>query len=123
MVGVQFNESDHYQPLPKQIEIAKKLIDLGADMVYGSQAHVIQHVEFYKNKIIYYGLGNFLFDQIHSRGVRQAMFMDHYFYKGRIVGTKHWYTFMQENRIPSLAPYLEKKHIKSQIWLPNLLCK
>ena len=50
-------------------------------------------------------------------------FMDHYFYKGRIVGTKHWYTFMQENRIPSLAPYLEKKHIQSQIWLPNLLCK
>lgn len=121
VVGVQFNESDHYAPLPKQIQIAKKLIDFGADMVYGSQAHVIQHVEFYKGKIIYYGLGNFLFDQIHSRGVRQAMFMDHYFYKGQLIATRHWYTYMQQDRIPNLAPYTEKRHIQSQIWLPNLL--
>lgn len=123
IVGVQFNESDHYEPLPKQIQIAKNLIDFGADMVYGSQAHVIQHVEFYKGKIIYYGLGNFLFDQIHSRGVRQAMFMDHYFYKGRIIATKHWYTYMQQNRVPNIAPFIEKRHIQSQIWLPKLLLK
>ena len=120
VAGVQFGETDGYKPTASQEKIAKRLVELGADMVYGSQAHVIQRVEIYNNKIIYYGLGNFLFDQIHRRGVREAMFMDHYFYKGRLAGTRHWYTFMQSDRTPALADYSEKRFIQSQIW-PGIL--
>lgn len=46
-----------------QKKIYRKMIDNGADVVYGSHPHVIQEVEDYKNKKIFYSLGNFIFDQ------------------------------------------------------------
>jgi len=47
-----------------QTEIAHKLVDSGADIIIGHHPHVIQPMEIYKNKAIFYSLGNFVFDQI-----------------------------------------------------------
>ncbi|MGO1759932.1 MAG: CapA family protein [Mammaliicoccus vitulinus] len=44
---------------PKQIRIAHKLVDSGADIILGHHPHVIQEVERYKNAVIAYSLGNF----------------------------------------------------------------
>lgn len=49
-------------PSPLQIEIAHKLIDLGVDVIIGNHPHVIQPVEFYRDGVIAYSLGNFIFD-------------------------------------------------------------
>lgn len=46
-----------------QKKIYRKMIDLGADAVIGAHPHVIQEVETYKDKLIFYSLGNFIFDQ------------------------------------------------------------
>lgn len=46
-----------------QRQSARELIDAGADVVIGSHPHVVQDVEEYKGKKIYYSLGNFIFDQ------------------------------------------------------------
>jgi poly-gamma-glutamate synthesis protein (capsule biosynthesis protein) len=51
----------------------REFIDAGADAVLGSHPHVIQPVEIYKNKAIFYSLGNFLFDQIFSFEVRHGL--------------------------------------------------
>ncbi|MFZ3100573.1 MAG: CapA family protein [Minisyncoccales bacterium] len=51
----------------------REFIDVGADAVLGSHPHVIQPVEIYKNKAIFYSLGNFLFDQIFSFEVRHGL--------------------------------------------------
>jgi poly-gamma-glutamate synthesis protein (capsule biosynthesis protein) len=56
-----------------QQEAGKKFIDAGADAVLGSHPHVIQPIEIYKNKPIFYSLGNFLFDQIFSNEVRHGL--------------------------------------------------
>ena len=50
-----------------QQKMAHELIDAGADLVLGSHPHVVQPIEVYKNKVIFYSLGNFLFDQTFSR--------------------------------------------------------
>ena len=47
--------------LQMQEIMAKKFIDLGADMIYGHHPHAIQRIDTYKGKKIYYSLGNFLF--------------------------------------------------------------
>ena len=47
----------------RQTEIAHKLIDSGADVIIGHHPHIIQPMEVYKNKAIFYSLGNFVFDQ------------------------------------------------------------
>ncbi|MCA9380704.1 CapA family protein [Candidatus Dojkabacteria bacterium] len=46
---------------PYQVEWAHFLIDSGADMVIGAHPHVRQEHELYKDKHIYYSLGNFIF--------------------------------------------------------------
>ena len=46
-----------------QTEVARKMIDLGADMVVGNGTHWVQNTEVYKGKLIEYSMGNFIFDQ------------------------------------------------------------
>jgi hypothetical protein len=46
-------------PTPAQQAFGRGLIDLGADMVVGHHPHIIQGVENYKGKFIFYSLGNF----------------------------------------------------------------
>ena len=48
-------------PDSTQIELAHTAIDLGADLVCGHHAHVIQGIEIYKDCPIVYGLANFCF--------------------------------------------------------------
>ncbi len=50
----------------KQKEQAHQFIDAGADLIIGSHPHVVEPVEIYKNKAIFYSLGNLVFDQYFS---------------------------------------------------------
>jgi len=53
-------EKEHY-PQKEQIYVAHKTIDYGADAIIGHHPHVLQGIEKYKNRIIAYSLGNFIF--------------------------------------------------------------
>lgn len=46
-----------------QVKIAHQFIDTGADLILGSHPHVIEPIEIYNGKAIFYSLGNFIFDQ------------------------------------------------------------
>ena len=112
---VQYGEVDSYSPTPNQKKICQKLIDFGADVIIGSQAHQAQEIALYKGKLIFYGLGNFMFDQIHRLGVRQAFFLECYFYKGKIIQFQPVYTFMNEERQPTPANNSEKLEIQKVV--------
>ena len=43
--------------------VGHALVDKGADLIIGHHPHVIQPLEIYNNKPIFYSLGNFIFDQ------------------------------------------------------------
>lgn len=45
-----------------QRNLAHKVIDAGADLILGHHPHVIQGMEIYKDKLIAYSLGDFVFD-------------------------------------------------------------
>lgn len=45
-------------PSPRQIQFARRLIDLGTSLVVGHHAHVIQGVEWYESGAIAFNLGN-----------------------------------------------------------------
>ena len=51
-------------PLPEWRDRYRELIDIGADGVIASHPHVPQGTEVYKNKPIFYSLGNFYFDML-----------------------------------------------------------
>jgi poly-gamma-glutamate synthesis protein (capsule biosynthesis protein) len=50
-----------------RVKLAHQLIDRGVDMVVGHHPHVLQKTEVYKDKYIFYSLGNFVFDQNWSK--------------------------------------------------------
>ncbi len=49
------------QPAPEQIAAAYAAIDAGADVVIGHHSHILQGIEYYKDGVIVYSLGNFAF--------------------------------------------------------------
>ncbi|KGP70777.1 CapA family protein [Pontibacillus yanchengensis] len=61
IVYYHWGDEKHNQPNQVQKQIARTLIDHGADAIVGSHPHVLQGFETYKNKPIAYSLGNFLF--------------------------------------------------------------
>jgi poly-gamma-glutamate synthesis protein (capsule biosynthesis protein) len=63
-VAVYTHWGDEYLPATEyEKALAHSFIDAGSDIVIGSHPHIIQAVENYKGKNIYYSLGNFIFDQ------------------------------------------------------------
>jgi poly-gamma-glutamate capsule biosynthesis protein CapA/YwtB (metallophosphatase superfamily) len=64
-VIVSMHSGHEYTIVPNisQTEFAKAAIDAGAEVVIGHHPHVVQPVEQYKGKYIFYSLGNFIFDQ------------------------------------------------------------
>jgi poly-gamma-glutamate synthesis protein (capsule biosynthesis protein) len=56
-----------------QQDFYRKLIDAGADAVIGSHPHVVQEIEEYNGKPIFYSLGNFIFDQYFSKDVQEEL--------------------------------------------------
>jgi hypothetical protein len=59
-------EGSNY-PNVDQISLAQRLIDVGADIIWGHHAHVIQPIVKYKSGIICFGLGNFAFRDVRYR--------------------------------------------------------
>lgn len=50
-----------------QIELGRKAIDWGADLVLGHHPHVLQELEVYHDRLIAYSLGNFVFGSESNR--------------------------------------------------------
>lgn len=64
IVNIHWGYEYHDNPSQEQKDIAHLLIDNGADLIIGHHPHVIQPMEIYENKVIFYSLGNFIFDQV-----------------------------------------------------------
>ena len=75
LVYLHFGNEYSHAPNDRQKEVSKKFIDYGADIVVGSHTHVTQGVEIYKDKAIFYNLGNFIFDQSNV-DTHLAMFLE-----------------------------------------------
>ena len=66
---------EEYTPFPTKFQenTGHKFIDKGVDAVIGHHPHVVQLVEEYKEKPIFYSLGNFVFDMYFSKEVQQEL--------------------------------------------------
>ncbi len=65
IIFVSLHWGIEYNPLPIswQKEAAHKIIDSGADAIIGHHPHIIQQIEMYKGKPVFYSLGNLIFDK------------------------------------------------------------
>jgi len=78
-----------YFAQPDQQEDFRQMVQAGADIVSGSQAHQPQGMEFLSDSFIHYGLGNLFFDQYGlCEACRQGLIDQHVFYDGRYISTE-----------------------------------
>ena len=68
--GTEFKIGDPGQKIRAE---AYQFIDAGADAIIGTHPHVVQSSEDYKNKKIYYSLGNFIFDQYFQKETMEGL--------------------------------------------------
>jgi poly-gamma-glutamate capsule biosynthesis protein CapA/YwtB (metallophosphatase superfamily) len=55
----------HRLLVPYQVDLGHLALDVGADLVIGHHPHMLQGVEIYQGKPLFYSLGNFAFDVKH----------------------------------------------------------
>ena len=63
-------------PFAAQQQLARDIIDAGADMIIGNHAHYAAAMEVYEGKPIWYALGNFVFDQTWSEPTMEGITLE-----------------------------------------------
>jgi poly-gamma-glutamate capsule biosynthesis protein CapA/YwtB (metallophosphatase superfamily) len=78
--GVELDKNANAQ----QKRIAHEIIDAGATVVWGHHPHVIQETEKYKNGVIFYSMGNFIFSHL-SPSITRGMIAGLHIKDGKII--------------------------------------
>jgi poly-gamma-glutamate capsule biosynthesis protein CapA/YwtB (metallophosphatase superfamily) len=61
------------RPRPYQIRQAHRMVDAGADVIFGAHPHVMQPLETYRGRPIFYSLGNFVWPRISEAASATAL--------------------------------------------------
>ena len=67
-MGLEYKETAS----PDIVSNAHQMIDAGSDVLFANNPHWVQNTEVYKDKLIVYSLGNFIFDQLDTETNRGA---------------------------------------------------
>ena len=60
-------------PRSYQVDEARRMIDAGADVIFGHHAHRLQPMDTYRGRPIFYGLGNFVWPDLSVEGSTTAV--------------------------------------------------
>ncbi len=74
IVSFHWGEEYEHYPTKRQKKLGRAAIDAGAGLVLGHHPHVLQGIEKYKGKYIFYSLGNFVFDQYREKQTQSMVF-------------------------------------------------
>jgi hypothetical protein len=99
---LQFQETNaqgdyQVEPLPGQREAFRALLDSGADVVTGIQAHAPQSLELRGRGLILYGLGNLFFDQTWSWPTRTGLVPRYTIYDHRLINVELLVTVINDD--------------------------
>lgn len=103
IVIIQIHWGAEYLTRPQQWKqaLGRELIDWGADVVIGGHPHVMQGMEVYKGRPIFWSLGNFIFDQYWSEETQRALAVGFIFRDAGV--TAYLYPIVSEASQPRLA--------------------
>jgi len=116
---VVFHWGEEYQENPNQRQTyyAHKAIDLGADLVIGHHPHVVQKIEIYKNKYIFYSLGNFIFDQNFSQETMKGGLVEVVIEDKKIKELNFRYSYLNNNfQIEKISPPMKIYELENKVY-------
>lgn len=91
-----------------QQHAAHEFVDAGADLVIGAHPHVVQEVEVYQGRAIFYSLGNFMFDQNFSWETTHGLAVRVDFYEHKTAFTLVPLTVAEQHSIPTAGQDRER---------------
>lgn len=92
------------EPGERQRQLARLMIDAGADAVVGGHPHVTQGAEHYQGKPIVYSLGNFIFDGFESPEARLGWVLHLRLEKSGVVAWETRAARIDADGVPHPAP-------------------
>ncbi|MDD5590260.1 MAG: CapA family protein [Candidatus Portnoybacteria bacterium] len=106
------------KPNESQISFARAAIDAGADLVIGHHPHVVQTMEKYRGKYIFYSLGNFVFDQSQSQETKEGLAIRVCFTKNGVSKIDLLPVVMANFAQPEVAGESDKEQILKRLDFP-----
>ncbi len=106
------------EPNESQVNFAHAAIDAGADLIIGHHPHVVQTMEKYRGKYIFYSLGNFVFDQPQSQETKEGLAIKVYFTKNGINKIGLLPVVMTNFAQPEVAGESDKEQILKRLDFP-----
>ena len=91
----------------RQRQLARRMIEAGADAVVGTHPHVVQDAEVYRGKPIVYSLGNFVFDGFDSLSHRTGWML---FFSVDRSGVRQWHVEPVRTDVEG-TPHLQGAHL------------
>lgn len=122
VIVVSFHWGDEYTAKPniRQKELAHLAIDSGADLIIGNHPHWIQPVEIYKDKLIVYAHGNFIFDQMWSEKTKEGVVGRYTFYGNKLIDAQLFPIYIQDFGQPYFLEGEEKERILREMGRESL---
>ena len=108
------------KPNDSQVNFAHTAIDAGANLVIGHHPHVVQTLEKYKGKYIFYSLGNFVFDQMWSQKTKEGLAIKVYFTKDGINKISFLPVVMENFAQPRMTNKSETEKILQRLNYPQI---
>lgn len=105
--GIEYEDVSH----ERQRYLAHTFIDAGVDAIIGHHPHWVQEMEIYKDRPIFYSLGNFIFDQYFSVNTQRGLGVGLVFHSDHISGYLFPLQSMQSQ--VSLMPYTTATSVTS----------
>lgn len=117
IVIVQFHWGTEYttQITKRQRELAHLAVDNGADLIIGNHPHWIQPIEVYKEKLITYSHGNFVFDQMWSQKTREGIIGKYTFFDKMLVAVEFLPVYIENYGQPDSIADPKKQQILNAI--------
>lgn len=109
--GTEYTE----QPGERQQMLAHMAIDNGADLILGNHPHWIEPAEIYKNKLIVYAHGNFIFDQMWSEKTKQGIIGRFTFYEDKLIDAEFLPIYIKDYGQPYFLDGDEKALILAEM--------
>jgi poly-gamma-glutamate capsule biosynthesis protein CapA/YwtB (metallophosphatase superfamily) len=100
-----------HTPNPSQLALAQVAVDAGADLVVGNHTHYIQAFGTVEGVPVFYGLGNFVFDQTQERERQQSLILRVYFQGTEYLGFEIFPTISDKDGTLHLADQEETAEI------------
>lgn len=76
VVSLHWGEEFIQRPSPDEINLARRLVDVGADLIIGHHPHVLRGIEHHGRGVIVYSLGNFVCDMVWDDTLRTSLIFE-----------------------------------------------